>query len=73
MKLLGIAILFLFCSKIIFAQKTGGPKTYALVIGVAKYLDPENTTNQPRSGCNYRLMPGLIIKWFYKTIRLLIA
>ncbi len=37
----GILIVFIFCCQTIFAQQTDGPKTYALVIGVAKYLDPK--------------------------------
>ena len=41
MKALPVFIVFIFCSKIIFAQQAGGPKTYALVVGVAKYLDPQ--------------------------------
>jgi tetratricopeptide (TPR) repeat protein len=41
MKQLSIFIVFIFCGKMIFAQQENAPKTYALVIGVAKYLDPE--------------------------------
>ena len=41
MKVPGIFIVFIFCSKMIFAQQGNMPKTYALVIGVAKYLNPE--------------------------------
>ena len=41
MKQLCIFIVIIFWSKIIFAQQETAPKTYALIIGVAKYLDPE--------------------------------
>lgn len=41
MKQLVIFIVFIFCCKIIFAQQTAPVNTYALVIGVAKYLYPE--------------------------------
>ena len=40
MKQLCIFIVIIFCCKIIFAQQADAPKTYALIIGVAKYLDP---------------------------------
>ncbi len=41
MRKLSIFIIIIFCSNIIFAQQETAPKTYALIIGVAKYLYPE--------------------------------
>ncbi|MGB4938014.1 MAG: tetratricopeptide repeat protein [Ferruginibacter sp.] len=44
MKSLRVFIVLVFCSKLIFAQQTNtasSGNTYALVIGIAKYLDPD--------------------------------
>jgi tetratricopeptide (TPR) repeat protein len=41
MKKLAVFMVLIFCGKIVLSQETASPKTYAIVIGVAKYLYPD--------------------------------
>jgi hypothetical protein len=40
-KLLSLFIVVIFCSNLIYAQPASNGKTYAIIIGIAKYEDPD--------------------------------